>query len=124
MDELILQISSFLVGAAVMLALLGLGAAVLIPAADRWSKRFFIVYFSTLVVYTVIGTAEQFIITRSGMQSELSVVGYFESLFASFLILLLAAYLLHCCGESMKGSRLFQLLTALWIGFFILLNIH
>ena len=123
MDELSLQISFFLVGAAVMLALLGLGAAVLIPAADRWSKRFFIVYFSTLVVYTVIGTAEQFIITRSGMQSELSVVGYFESLFASFLILLLAAYLLHCCHEKWQRSPLFCALAALWTVYFIILDI-
>ena len=71
MDELILQISFFLVGAAVMLALLGLGAAVLIPAADRWSKRFFITYFGILVIYTGFGAGEAFTMNRPDMRSVL-----------------------------------------------------
>ena len=35
---------------------------------------------------------------------------------------MLTAYLLHCCGENLRSSRLFQLVTALWAGVFILLN--
>ena len=51
MNDLTLPIGLILVGAALMLALLGLGVAVIMPGIDRWSKRFFMTYFLSLALY-------------------------------------------------------------------------
>ncbi len=123
MSELYSQIYFLLVGAAVMLALLGLGAAVIMPAVDRWSKHFFITYFGILVIYTVFGAGEAFIMNRSDASSVLLFIGYFESLLSSLLILLMTAYLLHCCQEKWQHSPLFGAVAALWTIFFILISI-
>ena len=53
---------------------------------------------------------------------ELGILYYIDSLFPSILVPLLTFYLLHCCGEGLRGSRLFRIEAALWAGFFILLN--
>ena len=49
--ELSTQVLLIVLGAAIMLALLGLVVSVAMPASDRWNKRFFIAYFTVLVLY-------------------------------------------------------------------------
>ena len=97
--------------------------ASVVPGMDRWSKRFFITFFAVLLLYGGVVLPELIIIGRHGSGLALGILFYIDSFITSILVPMLTAYLLHCCGESLKGSRLFQLLTALWIGFFILLNI-
>ncbi len=123
MSELASQIYFFLVGAAVMLALLGLGAAVIMPAADRWSKQFFITFFGILVIYTGFGVGEAFIMNRPDMRSALLFIDFFESLLSSFLLLLMTAFLLHCCGEKWQRSPLFGAVAALWAIYIVIISI-
>ena len=54
----ILQISFILIGAALMLSLLGLAAVVIMPSLNRWSKNFFFIYFLTLSLYVGFSLAE------------------------------------------------------------------
>ena len=117
-----LQISFILIGAAFMLALLGLCVAVIMPGLDRWSKRFFTVYFLTLSLYVGFSLAEAISYTYPEMTSAQLIFMYFDSLFPSLLMPLMTVYLLHCCRKSLKQSALFYIVVFLWIIFFIMLN--
>ena len=115
---------SMLLGAALMLALLGFFAAVIMPGIDRWSKRFFIVFFTVLVLYTGMCIVEAFYIPFYVSQTlEIEIIYYLETLLASALMPLMTAFLVHCCGENWRHSRLLHVVAALWTGAFILLSI-
>ena len=122
MHELTARLGFLLVGATLMLLLMGLGIAVFVPIVDRWSKRFFIAFFTMLLLYGGLILTEGIIGDRPGAGAALEVIYYFETLLISVLIPMMMAYLLHCCGESPRRSRLFRLEIALWIGFFMILN--
>ena len=110
-------------GAALMLVLLGFAVAVIMPAADRWSKRFFITYFAVLVPYACLTPADLILSTRTDLQEALKAVYYFESLFASVLMIMLTVYLLHCCGKNWRHSALFRATALLWAAYFIMINL-
>ena len=116
------QFGSILIGAALMLSLLGLGFAVIMPGIDRWSKRFFTVFFIILVLYAGFNMIEAFIDMRPDRRWVLDIAYYFETLFASVMMPLMTVYLLHCCGENRWRSPLFRAETVLWIAFVILLS--
>ena len=122
MNGLILQAGFILVGAALMLALLGLGAAAIVPGINRWDKRFFIVYFLCLTLYVGFGLTEMISYTRPVAKSVLNIILYCDSLFPSVLMPLMTVYLLHCCGENWRHSALFRVVAVLWIVFFSVLN--
>ena len=122
MHDLTASLGFLLVGATLMLLLMGLGVAVFVPIVDRWSKRFFIAFFTILLLYGGLVLTEGIIGGRPGVGAALEVIYYFDTLLVSVLIPMMMAYLLHCCEESLRRSRLFLLEIALWIGFFIILN--
>ena len=123
MNELMAQVEFLLVGAAFMLILLGLGVAVVIPGIDRWSRCFFTAFFIILTLYGVFGMIDLLVRDRPGMTVLLSICYYFESLLASILIPMMTVYLLHCCGEDPRRSRLFRIVAALYAVFFIMLSL-
>lgn len=113
----------FLVPVATMIMLLmSLVIAAVVPGIDRWSKRFFLIFFTVLLLYGGVSLAEMILEGRPGTGFVLGILCYLDSLFPSVLVPMLTAYLLHCNGESLKSSRLSRLVTALWAGFFIMLN--
>ena len=67
MSDWMLLLSCFVGGVMVLLIALGLGVAAVLPGIDRWSRRFFIVYFSNLVLYTIIGTVDLLTFDRPDM---------------------------------------------------------
>ena len=82
MYELTFQIGYLLIGAALMLALMGIGTAVLMPGIDRWSRLFFISFFAILVLYASFVICEILCI-RPGGRKTLEIIYYFETLLAS-----------------------------------------
>ena len=102
--------------------LMSLAIAVIVPGFDRWSKRFFIAFFTVILFFEGFCLAERFLEFRTGTKSALQILYYLDSLSSSTLVPMLTAYLLHCCGENLLDSRLFRLEIVLWIGIFVLLN--
>ena len=114
---------AFICGAMLMMSALGLESAIVVPSLDRWSKRFFTVYFTVLVL----GSATFF----------LEAIGYLYPVFAALEIAawylqsllyvipfpLAVVYLLHCCGEDWRRSPLFRAMLALFGVYFILINV-
>ncbi len=123
MCPLLTQIELIATGAGGMLVLLGLAAAVIMPNSDRWSKRFFITFFSILVLYSYFTTVDMFLTSSSSdMILPLKIIYYIETLLALSLFPMLTAYLLHCCGESLIHSRLFRAAVILSVICFILMS--
>ena len=123
MSELALPIEFILIGAALMLTLIGLSIALLMPGSDRTSRRFFIIYFLTIMLYCAISMISGFIYLRPGMETVQYFTDYVETLVACIPLLLMTLFLLYSCGEDWRHSALFRAMMALWLIFFIMVDI-
>ena len=106
---------------AFLLSVMGLWFSAIVTGIDRFSKRFFMSYFLIFMLCCLSSIVEaifQYYIVPKAMY-------YFMLLLATLLLSLplpmLTVYLLHCCGESIRSSRLFHAVLGLWTVFFILL---
>ncbi len=111
----------FLAGAMFSLVILGLGVAASLPLVDRWSKRWFIVLFSVLLVVVGVYFTDLLIYTHPELAEVERVVCFLEFLFTSVLMPMPTVYLLHCCGETLRKSALLRAVCALWCVFLSLL---
>ena len=112
----------FITGAAMLLTLMGLWFTVIIPGTDRWSRNFFIAYFLVLMLCSFVSLADMILYSFPGMETVSEVFGFLETLLLSLPIPMLTAFLLHCCGKSIRGSWLFRVSLGLWSVFFLLLG--
>ena len=111
------------VSAMFVLMLMALGIAVTMPALDRWSKRFFIVSLSLLMLCVIVCFIDGIIYRNPNFIILEKIVVYFEALFVSVLMPLPTILLLHYCGESVKSSKLFHTVILLWFICFFALSI-
>jgi len=117
------QLSFFLCGAMLLLTALGLGIAAIMPGLSRWSKRFFMAFFSVFVLCVGAYFADTIVYRSANLALAEKIAVYFEYLLTSILMPMMLVYLLHCCGESWRDSRLFAAVVILWGVYFILLGI-
>ena len=122
MSKMDTQLAFFLTGAAMTLILLGFAVAVIMPRADRWSKRFFVLFFAVLTLYGSLGVADTILVTIPDPGRVLDIIYYIQTLLASAMMPTLTVYLLHCCGEDWRHSRLFRTVAILWIMTLIIIN--
>lgn len=113
----------FITGAALLLSGMGLWFTSIIPGFDRWNKRFFLSFFSVLMLTCVLSLIETTMRDYAIMKDIISLVIVAETLFMSLPLPMLTIYLLHCCGENFRSSRLFHIVSSLWGIYFILLII-
>ena len=107
--------------AGVMLTILGLLMAIFFRFLDRTTRRYFVLFFSVLIVYTasVLFSQVAEYLPNPGRVMTASV--FMESLSSSMLMPLLTTYLLYLSGEAWRKSRLFTASAALWAVYFALL---
>ena len=108
-------------GAMFALTLLGLGVAAALPLTDRWSKRWFIVFFTILLIVIGVYFTDLIVYQRQDLAAVERAVAFSEFLFTSALMIMPTPYLLHCCGEGLRKSRLFLAVCGLWGVFLTLL---
>ena len=106
-----------IISVALTLSLLGLWFAAIISVIDRWSKRFFICYFSVLILCSLISFADMFLYLYVDVTVEV-IFGFFESLLLSLPLPMLTAYLLHCCRKTIRKNAVFRIVYCLWAMFF------
>lgn len=108
-------------GALLMMMAAGIALSALLPALDRWSKRYFITLFSLLLLYVIAMFADAIIYKDPKMAAVENVIYITEYLFFSVLTLMPILLLLHRCSESIKNSVLFRTVVALWIIFLLIM---
>ena len=103
----------FIIGAVMLLSMMGLWFTVILPGMDRWSKRFFRGYFSVFLLCCLCAVTE-FAFYKYSIQGA----AYFSLIALECLLLslpfpMLTAYLAHCCGENMRSSGLLRAVAVL-----------
>ena len=111
----------FITGAALLLSVMGLWFTALIPGIDRWDRRFFLHYFFVLFLSGVSALIEMELHHYPVPNAVLYFILLLETLLLSLPLPMLTAYLLHCCGESLRTSKLLRAVLGFWAVFFVLL---
>lgn len=109
-----------IIGAALLIALLGTWLTAILPVLDKWSKRFFLAYFTVLLLCSLVSIADLVLYQYVSVTVEM-IFGFFECLLLSLPLPMLTAYLLHCCKKERKGNALFRTVLGLWTVYFLLL---
>ena len=111
----------FILGAALLLAALGVWFTVIMPGLDRWSRRFFRSYFLVLTACCVFAFAEILLCFYPVANEMIFFVLFAECLFLSLPLPMLTVYLLRCYGDDLRESKLFRAVLVLWAVYVVLL---
>lgn len=106
-----------------MLAIMAFGIVftAVMPALDRWNKRYFITLFSLLFTSVAALFIDNIIYRFPNVREAEQFLVFVEFLTVSVLMPTPSILLLHWCGERIKSSLLFRAEAALWGAFFLVL---
>ncbi len=107
----------FMGGATLLLSFLGLWFIAIMPSIDRWSKRFFRILFTDLVLLSLNGLSNLILFRNTVPAVLLYLTIILEALLLSMTLPMMTVYLLHCCGENVRSSKLFHAVLSLWVVF-------
>lgn len=110
-----------LFGALLTMMAIGIAFSAFMPGLGRWNKRYFIILFSLLFLCTVTCFLALIFWEDPTMAVASRIVYLFEGLFLLTPIFMPMLFLLHCCGESIKNSLLFRIITGLLSIFIVIL---
>ena len=108
-------------GAMLIMMLIGIAFSAFMPALDRWNRKYFLTFFSILLMYAVVLSVDMIIYTNPDIAATQRVFIIIEYLFFSVLMPMPMPFLLHCCGESQKSNVLLRTVITLWGIFCIML---
>ena len=118
MTELIVSYS--ILGALLIMMVLGIIFSAMMPVTDLWSKRYFVTMFSLLFLCSVTCFFATLFWDDPFMATAAKINYFFESLLLSSLMVLPTVFLLHSCGERFKTNLLFKVVVALWGVYFMM----
>ena len=114
-------LNSSITGAALLLSVIGLWFTVVIPGIDRWSRRFFLNYFTIFMLCYLSAIVETAFQSYAVPGAVFHFLLGMENLLLSLPLPMLTVYLLHCCGERIRASRLLHTVLGLWAIFLVLI---
>ena len=118
------QTIEYCAGSAMLaLMLMALGYSIAVPTTDRWSKNFFITFFSLLTICVIAAILDLYFYKNPNFENAERIACYVETLFFSVLMPMPTMLLIHYCKEKFMKSRLLFIAIILWVVFFILLEI-
>ena len=110
-----------IISAALVLSVMGLLFTAAMPAFDHWSKRFFQYYFLVFILCCLISFADLLLFGYPIPRAAAYLLVVLECLLLSLPQPMLTVYLLHCCGETMRRSKLLRTVLGLWAVYVVLL---
>ena len=108
-------------GAMLVMMAIGIAFSAFMPALDRWSRRYFLTFFSILFLYAVVLFFDLIFYVDPDIAAQQKVVIILEYLFFSVLTPMPMPFLLHSCSESLKRSVPLRAVMALWGVFCLIL---
>ena len=117
------QLSFFICGAMLTLMAAGLVSATIMPGMNRWSRRYFIVFFAILMLCIGVFFVDELVYSDPNLALAEKIVSCFEYLLVSVLMPISTIHLLHACGEDWHRHPLFRSALALWVAYFLMLVI-
>ena len=122
MSDALLYSYYFVGGALLLLVLLGIVVSANMPGMEKWSKRFFVAFFSILVLSIAAYFVDLFIYADPNLALVEKITAFFETFLPSLLMPLLTVYILYRCKVNWRKSALFYVVIALWAVLTILLG--
>ena len=110
-----------IISAALLLSMVGLWFTAVMPGIDRWGKRFFLCFFTVLMVCCFSGFIELILSHYPVPGAAISIVVFIELLSLSLPLPMLTAYMLHVCGENTRSNRLLHTTLGLLAVYFVVL---
>ena len=110
----------FIIGSTLLLSALGLCFIAIMPGIDRWKKRFFRSFFIVLMLNDCTVMTDIVLRAYSAPVAAIRFVQVLECLLLALPLPMLTVFLLHCCGENMRQSRLLHAVLGLWAAYFLL----
>lgn len=118
------QTIEYCAGSAMLaLMLMALGYSIVVPTTDRWSKNFFITFFSLLTICVIAAILDLYFYKNPNFENAERIASYVETLFFSVLMPMPTMLLIHYCKEKITKSPLLCIAIILWVVFFVLLEI-
>ena len=116
------DIVSYSLGGALLLMMIGgIVFSAVMPALDRWNKRYFIILFTLLLLYVLAIFTDVIIYTDPKMAEVEGVVIALEYFFFTVLTPMPTFFMLHYCSEKIQNSILFRVVVLLFGIFCIIL---
>ena len=110
----------FIIGATLLLSTLGLWFTAIMPGIDSWNKRFFRNFFIVLMLNDCTVLTDIILRAYSVPSQTIRFMQAAECLLLALPLPMMTVLLLHCCGETMRESRLLQAVLGLWGVYFLL----
>ena len=110
--------------AMLVLMLMALIYVIVIPASDRWSKNYFIVFFSLLTVCVCATFVSAIFYEKPGFVQVEGVSCYIEAIMISVLMPIPTFLIVHSCKETLIKSTLLRAVIILWGVYIALLEIN
>ena len=111
----------FIIGAALLLTVMGLWFTTIMPVIDRWSKNLFIIYFSSLLLCSIVSLIDIMLYPYPKTEILQKLLFFLETFFLSLPLPMLSVYLLHCRGKKLYKNILLRIVILLWFAFLLLL---
>lgn len=119
MNDWIVYLNSSILGAALLLSVMGLWFTVVIPGIDRWSRRFFIIYFIVFMLCWLSAIIETLFQSYSVPGAVFQFLLFLENLLLSVPLPMLTVFLLRCSSEDLRSGRLLKAVLILWTVLFL-----
>ena len=105
----------FLIGAALLLSVQGMWFTAIMPGIDRWRMLFFRILFIVLILLCLSGFIEAVMLRFLSEQTPAVLfIEFWETIFLSIPIPMITAFILHCCNENVRQSKLFCIMLGVW----------
>ena len=122
MNDWIVYLNFSILGAALLLSVMGLWFTVVIPGMDRWSRRFFINYFIVFMLCWLSAIIESLFQSYSVPCAVFRFLLFLENLLLSVPLPMLTVFLLRSSSEDIRSGRLLKAVLILWAVLFIELS--
>ena len=113
----------FIGSAALLISILALWFTAIMPGIDRWSRRFFRIFFLVLMLSCFFSIFEMAMHFYPVPDQAIVIMLTLMTQLLSLLLPMLTVLLLHCSGEALRSSRLLYTVLALWAVSFLLLAV-
>ena len=113
----------FLCGVMMTLMIAGIFISVITPDVEKWNRKFFITLFTTLTLLVISYFVDSFLLLCSNSAIAGRILVFFEYFFIPVTMVMFTIFLLHCCGEDWRKSKVFYSALIVLVVFFILLGI-
>ena len=106
------------------LMIAGIIISVITPDIENWNRKFFITLFTTLTLLVISYFADSFLLLCSNVAMAGKILVFFQYLLIPATMFMFTIFLLHCCEENWRKSKIFYSALITLVIFLILLVIN